>query len=338
MYHLLSTADKLQLITDTAGDVEVHISYTDKDGTTITPGRTSLVSISTETTTDLLTGPATGVRGVKSISIANNHASVVSSPILRYNDGTATNTLHRCALNPGETAVYTDSAGWAKLNAAGVPVLGNSNPQPDIQTFTAGGTWTKPTSFVPKVVIVEMIGAGGGGGAGASLATAVVAKGGGGGGGGAWVRGVFAASDLPSTVAVGIGTGGTAGVRGAAGAAGGAGGVGGNTTFGSYLTAYGGGGGAGGAISAAVTGGGGGGGAGGAGGTGSTSGGTGGLPTAASNGAGGQGVTGQKPHPERWIHNLCGEFVNLRSPWMGTLLKGGLMVTPTFQMLGQTGS
>ncbi|MFK5284411.1 hypothetical protein ACI3PL_33005, partial [Lacticaseibacillus paracasei] len=75
----------------------------------------------------------------------------------------------------------------------------NPGTYPDIQIFNGvSGTWQKPSAFSPKVVIVEIIGAGGSSGAGASLATAVVAKGDGGGGGGAWVRGVFSAADLAS--------------------------------------------------------------------------------------------------------------------------------------------
>lgn len=77
----------------------------DKDGSTITPGRTPLVSITTATTTELLSGPATGVRGAQIISIANNHASVVSTVKLNYDTGSTLNKLYGCVLNPGEMAV-----------------------------------------------------------------------------------------------------------------------------------------------------------------------------------------------------------------------------------------
>ena len=275
MLNLASTSDLLKVTTGSAGTIEVHATWVDLLTTTgaVTPGRTNTADISSAATTTVVASPAAStIRNVKLLSVRNSHASVSNLTTISHTDGTTEQIVWKGTLAPDESVVYSEATGWIRLNAAGTPTGSNLAAQADVQTFTSGGTWTKPTAFTPKVVIVEMIGAGGGGGAGASLATAVVAKGGGGGGGGCWVRGVFKADDLAATVAVGVHAGGTAGAKGAAGAAGGAGGIGGNTTFGTYLTAYGGGGGAGGAISAAVTGGGGGGGAGGAGGSGSTSG------------------------------------------------------------------
>ena len=294
MILLASTSDKIRLVTSAAGEIDVHASWVDNNAGSITPGRTNPAAITSATTTDIVASPGSSTyRAIKYLSIINHHASISNDVEVYHTDGTNENELIRTSLAPYESLTFVDGSGWERKNSAGITVSGANAGAPDIQTFTSGGTWTKPTTFTPKVVIVEMIGAGGGGGAGASLATAVVAKGGGGGGGGAYMNARFAASDLSSTVAVGIGAGGSPGARGAAGAAGGSGGAGGNSTFGSYLTAYGGGGGAGGAISAATTGGGGGGGAGGAGGsTSGTSGGTGGVPTSATNGSGGQGVTG----------------------------------------------
>jgi hypothetical protein len=130
--------------------------------------------------------------------------------------------------------------------------VGPGSAAGDIQTFTASGTWTKPTSGT--VAMIECWGGGGGGGRQSS-------SGGGGGGGGAYNRVWKLTSALGSTETVTIGTGGTGGTsNGTAGTAGG------NTTFGAHLTAYGGGGG--GAQSSSDAGGGGGGGPLGAGGAG----------------------------------------------------------------------
>lgn len=106
---------------------------------------------------------------------------------------------------------------------------------PDVQTFNANGTWTKPTGA--KYVLVDAVGAGGGGGGGArGSLTSVTRHGGAGGGGGTRVRTWYNASDLPATVAVEAPAGGTSGAGATSNAsAGGAGGSGGTSKFGTGL-------------------------------------------------------------------------------------------------------
>lgn len=108
---------------------------------------------------------------------------------------------------------------------------------PDVQTFTANGTWNKPTGVT--VVQVTCTGGGGGGGGGtASYASSRI--GGSGGGGGARIERVFPASGLASTVAVTIGAGGAGGAgRTSPGVT--VATAGGASSFGTYLYAYGGG-------------------------------------------------------------------------------------------------
>ena len=256
MINLTSTSDKIQLSTDSAGSITAHISWVDLGGTTVTPGRVNVPTISTSTTTDIVPSPGSGVyRNIKYLTIHNTHASILNNIQVIHTDGTNVTTLIKYSLLPGESAVYTDSAGWQKFTSMGTDSHAYNGPT-DIQVFATDGTWVKPTSFNPRITVVKVWGAGGGGGAGASLNTAVVATGGGGGGGGAYDTTTFMTSELPSTVGVVIGIGGTAGIPGAAGAAGGAGGIGGNTAFGTLVYAYGGGGGGGGAITATTTGGG----------------------------------------------------------------------------------
>lgn len=89
------------------------------------------------------------------------------------------------------------------------------------QSFTASGTWTKPSGLADNALVLVEGWAGGGGGSSTS--------GQGGGGGGGYARALFRGSQLGSTETVTIGAGGAAGSAG------------GNTTFGSLLTAYGGG-------------------------------------------------------------------------------------------------
>lgn len=103
------------------------------------------------------------------------------------------------------------------------------------RSFTASGTWTRPSGV--RFVLVFALGAGGGGG-GAGGAASSGAAGGGGGAGGLALR--FLDVSAVASRAVTIGAGGTAGA-----ATGGNGGTGGATSFGSDAVAQGGGGGTG---------------------------------------------------------------------------------------------
>lgn len=147
---------------------------------------------------------------------------------------------------------------------------GNALATADVQTFTSGGTWTKPSGATR--VYVQAWGAGGSGG------TASGGHGGGGGGGGGYTTGWFAASALGATETVTIGSGGASVSAGDT-----PGNAGGNSTFGSHLTAYGGAGGLAGSASSDGAGGGGGGS------FGAASGATGGAPTTLGGFGGGDG-------------------------------------------------
>lgn len=110
---------------------------------------------------------------------------------------------------------------------------------PDVQEFTASGTWTKPSNAT--VVLVEAWGAGGGGGSGSLVATGSESSGGGGGGGGAMHRAFYDASDLGATVAITIGAGGSGGASvSTSNTDGNNGANGGSTAFGSHLVCGGG--------------------------------------------------------------------------------------------------
>jgi hypothetical protein len=50
MINLASTSDSLYVVTSAAGDIEVHASWVDLSGSTVTPGRTNTASITTRRT------------------------------------------------------------------------------------------------------------------------------------------------------------------------------------------------------------------------------------------------------------------------------------------------
>ena len=75
MLLLTSTSDLIQIVTASAADIQVHVSYVDNNAGTVTPGRQNTL-ISTATTTTVVPSPGSGIqRNVKGLYITNNHAT-----------------------------------------------------------------------------------------------------------------------------------------------------------------------------------------------------------------------------------------------------------------------
>ena len=214
MIYLASTSDKLQVVTSSANAVNVHATFMDLSGTTVTPGLTN-TSIAAATTTDVVASPgASTTRKIKFLSVFNDHATAAQNIVIRHTDGTITVDFWAGSVAAQTGVTFDEKFGW-RVSAP--------FPAADIQTFDfPGGTWTKPTGPRTGLTLIRLWSGGGGGGGGASLATAAVAKGGSGGGGGVCFSRIYLTDELPDTLRVVIGLGGAGGAGGAAGAAGGA--------------------------------------------------------------------------------------------------------------------
>ena len=112
MLLLTSVADRLQLVTDTAATLDVHVSWVDTAGSTVTPGRAN-TNIAAATTTSVAGNPAGAAqRNVKTLHIRNKHATLVSNLIVKHTDGATAVELFRCVLKPNDMLEYTDQGGF----------------------------------------------------------------------------------------------------------------------------------------------------------------------------------------------------------------------------------
>lgn len=117
MLLLVSTTDKIQVITSAALDVHVQASWVDNASGVITPGRTNTV-ISTATTTDVVASPAASTaRNVKQLTArAKGGANTIT---VQHTDGTTVVELLSAALNAGDQLVFTDGYGFEVLDSTG---------------------------------------------------------------------------------------------------------------------------------------------------------------------------------------------------------------------------
>lgn len=123
MILLVSTSDKIQLVTDAAVTVDVHASYVDYASGVVTPGRKNTL-ISTAATTDIVLAPAASTtRNVKSLAIRNRHASLPVTVTVKHTDGTNVPELYACSLEPGDILQYTDETGFFLSSGASAPAL-----------------------------------------------------------------------------------------------------------------------------------------------------------------------------------------------------------------------
>ena len=119
MIILASTSDLIRCVTSHAATIEVHASFVDLNGTTVTPGRTNTL-ISTATTTTIVGSPAASTaRNIKHLNITNDHTSQSCSVTVEHSDGTTVIELMQFVLLPGENMILNEEGRWAHRDAQG---------------------------------------------------------------------------------------------------------------------------------------------------------------------------------------------------------------------------
>ena len=147
MLLLTSVTDLIQVTTGTAANaVEVHASYVDLSGTTVTPGRTNTRITTAATTTVIGAPPADTQRNVKGLYITNNSVGTNCRVEVWHTDGTNVIELMGFTLLPGENMTFSEEGRWCHRDAAGAeyPPAGlgayNGRVVPFMKTSTGADT------------------------------------------------------------------------------------------------------------------------------------------------------------------------------------------------------
>lgn len=126
MLLLTSTADLLRVLTSAAVTVDVHASFVDLNGSTVTPARTN-TAISTATTTTVVGSPAASTqRTVKALLIRNTHASSAVDVTVIHTDGTTAVNVVKATLAAGAALQYDEGSGFRRINSLGIPDTSDS--------------------------------------------------------------------------------------------------------------------------------------------------------------------------------------------------------------------
>jgi hypothetical protein len=155
--YLNGTADLLQVVTASAGDIEVVASYVDYDDpSTVTANRTNTASITTATTTTIVAGAASVIRNPVKINIFNNHASVSNLISVLFTDGSIVTTLRKLTLLPNECLEY-DGKSWIVYDVNGLPKLANAERPSGISTIAAIASHSADTYYLGYPVAGRLV-------------------------------------------------------------------------------------------------------------------------------------------------------------------------------------
>ncbi len=119
LLNLASTSDIIRVVTSAAAQIEVHASWGDLSGSTVTLGRSN-AAITTATTTTVVASPGSGVvRNVRHLNVTNAHASASAKVTVEHFDGTTAVDLMAFILLPGENMIFGEEGRWAHRDAQG---------------------------------------------------------------------------------------------------------------------------------------------------------------------------------------------------------------------------
>ena len=115
----LASTDVIRVVTAAAAQIEVHASWGDLNGSTVTLGRSN-AAITTATTTTVVASPGSGVvRNVRHLNVTNAHASASAKVTVEHFDGTTAVDLMAFILLPGENMIFGEEGRWTHRDAQG---------------------------------------------------------------------------------------------------------------------------------------------------------------------------------------------------------------------------
>lgn len=159
MLLLNATTDKFQLVSSAAATLDVHASYVDLSGTTVTPGRQN-TAITTATTTDVLAAPgASTTRNLKTLNVRNKHASQSCDCTLIFNQNGTSYELARLTVRAGETMEYIEGVGFFVVAGPSAPARNYSTSDQvanAADTYVTGSLIALPSgrALVAGVVLI----------------------------------------------------------------------------------------------------------------------------------------------------------------------------------------
>ena len=114
MLILATNSDLIQVMTGSAGSIDVHASWMDNVAGAVGPGRTN-TAITTAATTTVVPAPAGGTppvqRNLKTLHVRNKGATPNDVSVI-HTDGTTAVTLQKVTLLPEATLQYVDEVGF----------------------------------------------------------------------------------------------------------------------------------------------------------------------------------------------------------------------------------